>query len=226
MYNIIMQLKNLYSFRKIVIHHTHLLNDVIPTYLKMNDIVFFDDCLYSQYLFIKRYSDFFIKNHIICVLGFSSGLYSVKPNNQIYNVQSNVLHNICNQYIKTLDDANILRESLNEMNGFMTIEQLYELKEYPFIEIALHGCCHLNLHNLSTIDAMQIFINDLKDGINQIHKFNVSTDIYVYPYVYSLPSFDFALHKYGFNKIIGSNNMFRYAIEDLVSHENAALYVN
>ena len=34
------------KFRKIVIHHTHLIDNIIDLLLP-NDIVFFDDCLYS-----------------------------------------------------------------------------------------------------------------------------------------------------------------------------------
>ena len=63
--------------RQIVIHHTHLFENVdVLSYLKPNDDVFFDDCLYSQYVFIKKNINFFIDNKIDCILGFSSGLYA------------------------------------------------------------------------------------------------------------------------------------------------------
>lgn len=57
--------------RKIVIHHTHLIKDIMSL-LKDDDIVFFDDCLYSQYLFIKKYIQELQLKNITCILGFST----------------------------------------------------------------------------------------------------------------------------------------------------------
>lgn len=58
--------------------HTHLLGQRIVDFLDANDIVFFDDCLFSQYNFIKDNESFFKDMAIDCVLGFSSGLYAAE----------------------------------------------------------------------------------------------------------------------------------------------------
>ena len=63
-----------------------------------------------------------------------------------------------------------------------------------------------------------VFKKDLDDGINSLRTHNLSTDIFVYPYVQSFYSSDALLRKHGFKLIIGSN-MFRYAIEDLAAKQ-------
>ena len=63
-----------------------------------------------------------------------------------------------------------------------------------------------------------VFKKDLDDGINSLRTHNLSTDIFVYPYVQSFYSSDVLLQKNGFQTIIGSN-IFRYAIENLASNK-------
>lgn len=59
--------------KKIVIHHTcYIDDDIILAALCQNDLVFFDDCLYSQYLFLKKYAKVLADKSITCVLGFST----------------------------------------------------------------------------------------------------------------------------------------------------------
>lgn len=59
--------------KKIVIHHTcYIDDDIILAALCQNDLVFFDDCLYSQYLFLKKYAKVLADKSIACVLGFST----------------------------------------------------------------------------------------------------------------------------------------------------------
>ena len=73
-----LKLIDLVTRRRVVVHHTHLLGQRIVDFLHVNDIVFFDDCLFSQYNFIKDNENFFKEMTIDCVLGFSSGLYAVE----------------------------------------------------------------------------------------------------------------------------------------------------
>lgn len=49
-----LKLIDLAARRRVVVHHTHLLGQRIVDFLHANDIVFFDDCLFSQYNFIKE----------------------------------------------------------------------------------------------------------------------------------------------------------------------------
>lgn len=93
-------LNDLVGRRRVVIHHTHLLPSSWPSLLKKDDIVFFDDCLFSQWTFLKENTGVFTERGIDCVLGFSSGLYASEDDGQqIHDVESHVLHDICNAKI-------------------------------------------------------------------------------------------------------------------------------
>lgn len=164
-------------------------------------------------------------NNIDCVLGFSSGLYaSEKADSQIHCIESHVLHDACNSRIQTLDDADNLRTSLIEMNGFMKVSQLKELLQLPFCHLALHGCCHLKLQNQNgnkrgseLLKNLQMFKQDVDSGIERLHALDLDSRMFVYPYIFSFPTSDAYLQKLGFTCIVGSyaSQMFRIAIEDL-----------
>lgn len=204
------------SRRRIVIHHTHLLYDKIIILLKPNDIVFFDDCLFSQYVFISEKEKLLKNLNVDCILGFSTALYAAEDAIQIKNVESHVLHDACNSKIFTIDDADALRSTFPEMNGFMKVSQLKQLLQMPFCHLALHGCCHLNLSKeKNLLKKVQLFKNDLDAGCNRLKQLELSTNMFVYPYVHSFPISDICLKKRGFACIIGSNQIFRTSIEDL-----------
>lgn len=105
------------------------------------------------------------------------------------------------------------------MNGFMKLSQLKELLKLDNMHLALHGCCHLNLNNKPGIlNKMLLFKQDIDDGIKQLKMFELSTNMFIYPYVQSFYSSDSLLRKCGFTSIIGSS-VFRYAIENLASNQ-------
>lgn len=208
---------NLRVRRRIVIHHTHVTGGrPILECLKPNDIVFFDDCLYSQYAFLKCNASFFAENGIDCVLGFSAGLYAPESAKQICNVESKALHDACNAKIKNIETADALRGCLPEMAGFMKVSQVKELLEYPFCKLALHGCCHLKLENMDGgfLVKTRAFIDDLKAGMARFNELGLRSDMYVYPYVYPLAISDTVLRKCGFKTIVGSD-VLRIPIESL-----------
>lgn len=200
--------------------------DAILDLLKHDDVVFFDDCLFSQYVFLadpKVQEDLEAKK-IDVVLGFSSGLYADENAKQLYDVESHVLHDACNQRISSIDDADYLRTSLIEMNGFMKVSQLKELLQLPFCHLALHGCCHLKLQNQTgnkigsdLLKNLQTFKLDVDSGIERLHALDLDSRTFVYPYIFSFPTSDAYLQKVGFTCIVGSytSQMFRIAIEDL-----------
>ena len=213
------QLKDLFSRRRIVVHHTHLLeNNWDEKLLEDEDLVFFDDCLFSQYVFLKNCQKTIARKHIECILGFSSGLYADESSSsQIYDIKSSVIHDCCNQRIKTLEDANQLRSSIPEMNGFMKVSQLKELLDLPFCHLALHGCCHLKLEKeKNLLKKIKTFNQDLQSGIENLTRLGLSVpQIWVYPYVHSFPTSDIALKKSGFSQIVGSQSLFRISVENL-----------
>ena len=212
-----LSLLDLYRRRRIVIHHTHVLKDSICKLLMPNDIVFFDDCLYSQYVFLKDNIRFFSSNSIDVVLGFSSGLYASEDcKSQTYGVESHILHDACNKSIKCIDDADKLRDMLPEMSGFMKASQIEELLHFPSVHLALHGCCHLKLQDeKSIIKKLMFFKKDLDDGIKRLHSLRFDTNAYVYPYVHAFVMSDLTLRKSGFNAIVGSS-ILRISIESLI----------
>ena len=215
-----LSLRNLVQRRRIVIHHTHLLGRRIIDFLHADDIVFFDDCLFSQYNFLKENHDFFEEMAVDCILGFSSGLYASERSKQIHEVESHILHDACNSKISTLVDADCLRDELPEMAGFMKISQLKELLQLPFCYLALHGCCHLNLQNeKNLLKKIQMFKLDLDSGCKRIVELGLKTSTYVYPYVYSFATSDSMLRHYRFSQVVGGSvdKIFRISIEDLVA---------
>lgn len=191
-------------------------------FLHADDIVFFDDCLFSQYNFLRENHDFFEEMAIDCMLGFSSGLYASENAKQVHEVESYILHDACNSKISTLVDADCLRDELPEMAGFMKISQLKELLQLPFCHLALHGCCHLNLQNeKNLLKKIQMFKHDLDSGCERLNELGLVTNTYVYPYVYSFATSDVALKRAGFKQVIGGlDKIFRITIEDLASSKN------
>ena len=191
-------------------------------FLHEDDIVFFDDCLFSQYNFLKENQDFFEQTSIDCILGFSSGLYASENAKQVHEVGSHVLHDACNSRISTIVDADRLRDELLEIGGFMKISQLKELLQLPFCHLALHGCCHLNLQNeKNLLKKIQMFKLDLDSGCKRLNELGLTTTTHVYPYVYSFATSDIALKRAGFKQIIGGlDKIFRISIEDLVARRS------
>lgn len=155
-------------------------------------------------------------------------MYATEDAKQLEKVESHVLHDACNDAIHMVADADKLRNSLPEMNGFMKVSQLKQLLEMPFCHLALHGCCHLKMpslknarsNNLTLLKMMKIFKQDVDSGILRLHELDLETKIFVYPYIYSFPTSDSYLKKVGFTQIIGSQDtkIFRIAIEDLLAN--------
>lgn len=163
------------NFRKIVIHHTHILGDeLILSLLKDNDVLFFDDCLYSQYLFIKNNINILKNKNIICVLGFSTQIYRTTQN--IIIEKSEILHNKIHQ-------NNILA-----YGGFMTIAEIYELSTYDNIYLAGHGAKHLNLENItdSKINQSKIFMSDINIMKSNLLSLHLTPQIFIFPYEYDM----------------------------------------
>ena len=184
------------NIRKIVIHHTHILGDqLILSLLKDNDVLFFDDCLYSQYLFLKKNNNILLSKNIICILGFSASLYRT---NQI-------------PFIEHAKDNSAL-------GGFMSLDELRELLAFDNIFLAGHGSKHLDLQNmrLEKLQQTKLFIEDINEMKQLFKKFNFQTDIFVYPYTYyDFPCSNIIVRNNGFKYIFGCKNTMRMSIENV-----------
>lgn len=180
------------SKRFIVIHHCHEIFDKILPVLQPYDMVFFDDCLYSQYKFLKQYNYILKEKHITCVLGFSAALHRRDINTPIFDIKSDVIHKKCNEIIYTYKDT--YTNYFDELNGFMHLDEIKELLKESNIYLACHGACHLHLEETRKepchiIDKVIKFDNDLVDAIMLLKDYNLITNIYVYPYAYSCNNF-------------------------------------
>lgn len=191
--------------RKIVIHHTHILGDqLILSLLKDNDVLFFDDCLYSQYLFLKKNNNILLSKNIICILGFSASLYRT---NQIPFIEdSAIIHN------------KVHAKDNSALGGFMSLDELRELLAFDNIFLAGHGSKHLDLQNmrLEKLQQTKLFIEDINEMKQLFKKFNFQTDIFVYPYTYyDFPCSDIIIRNNRFKYIFGCKNTMRMSIENV-----------
>ena len=98
-------LNGLSSNRRIVIHYPFTASEKIVNCIRENDIMFFDDCLYSQYLFIKENIEMLKSKNARCILGFSSGLYASESSKNTIGIKSEHAHMLCNQKIADLNQA-------------------------------------------------------------------------------------------------------------------------
>lgn len=200
--------------KNITIHHCHLFDiKTVLNQINQNDVLFFDDCLYSQYVFLKNFNELFRERHIKCVLGFSSYLFREEGERGIYDIRSDEIHKECNKHIKSIKDS---KDGLKTINGFMTISEIKNLLTYDNISLALHGCCHLRLTDLDKFDQLTTFRLDLIDGMEMLNKHNLKTNIFVYPYEYSLKTMNIILVNYGFQYIFGEDETDRIELETLI----------
>lgn len=181
-----------HSSRKIVVHHTHLLEDKILEAIQPNDMIFFDDCLFSQYLFIEKHRHVIKDLNAMCIVGFSSGLAcseEVEESNQIESIESRLVHDRCNALVKTSSDLHLLDGDWS-LRCFMKVSQIKELLNFENVYAALHGCCHLNLEKMTDdkLDQLKIFKEDVIAGKELFEsRLGFSPSIYVHPYAYAPP---------------------------------------
>lgn len=190
------------SKRNIVIHHTHLIDNII-SFLQYDDLLFFDDCIYSQYLFIRNNIEKIKELNINCVLGVSSNLICQNTDKQITDIKTSELHD----RIHTGDTT--------ALNGFMTICEINELLRFDNIFIANHGYDHIELNNLSETEQIKTFISDFKQSQKFLKEHNLTTDIFVYPYDLVVKGSEHYLQKNGYHYIYPSSKTKRVYIEDL-----------
>lgn len=198
--------------RKIVIHQAYD-NNLIKL-IQCNDILFFDDCLYSQYQFVINNIDKLIHLKTKCIFGFSTALYRREGMDPLLEVDSHVLHEKLNSYVNTKYDIDINDSALA---GFMTINELCQMKKYDNMRLALHGCCHLHLTNVrSKFEQSIIFQKDLANGIEDWKKsFGENPGAYVFPYAYEPFLANTILKRNGILFSFAGNSTKRIQIEQL-----------
>ena len=192
--------------RRIVIHDTFKIKEQILNYLQDNDLVFFDDCLYSQYKFLIDNIRQLVQKNISCVIGFSSKIYRQKENKPIYEAN-------CAEY-----HVKVHNNDLNALNAYMTLDEIRQLLQFDNIYLAGHGAQHLDLQNLNLDKLSQTsrFKIDFNNMLIDYANYKLKTNIFVYPYAYDNFPFADLIVKKSFSYIFAGKNTKRIQIEDLI----------
>lgn len=179
------------------------------SFLNDNDLIFFDDCLYSQFYFIKEKIKELKAKNIYCVLGFSSRIFRQNNAKPIYEADCAKFHD------------RIHNGDKNAFNAYMSIDEIRELLEFDNIYLACHGAQHLDLKNmnLTKFQQMHAFNIDIQHAIVDLNKFKLKTNIYVFPYAYDLfPLAYKILNNSKFNFIFAGQYSKRIQIEDIIKN--------
>ena len=102
--------------------------------LQQNDMLFLDDCLYSQYVFLMKNIDALEDKSIACVLGFSTTIFRREYQLPIYDAHCAEFHD----RVHSGDDS--------AYAAYMSINDIKTLLEAENIILACHGDEHLDLH--------------------------------------------------------------------------------
>ena len=187
--------------RNLVIHNIINENEIISK-IKPTDIIFFDDCTYDQYCFIKN--NLSVLQSIPLVIGFSTGLYREESNQPITGITTKELHD------------GFHRGDMSFKNGFMTLNEIIELSNLDNIYIALHGHDHLFLENEKPYKRSLIFRSELNKSLTFLNQNDIKTNIFVYPYDFFDCMSTEILKNNGFFHIYPSKNNSRIYIEDVI----------
>ena len=192
------------SYNRLVVAHEIKDFEDTSRKLQSNDILFLDDCLYSQYAFLKQYADNLNKRGIVCVLGFSTKIHRNEGAPMQYAVCAE-----CHDKYHAGD--------MTALNAYMTVDEIKELLEYSNVYVACHGARHLKLESVSTAYLqMKMFEEDLQEAVDDLNAFGLSTNIFVFPYAYSDILYAYAILKQkGFYCIFAGKGSLRIQIEDL-----------
>lgn len=188
--------------RLLVIHE--VLNYNYINNIQNNDMLFFDDCLYSQYICIKKYNLLFIEKNVKCVLGFSTGIYRNETQQPMFNAICSECHDK-------------IHNNIDVTNAYMSLTELRELLSFNNVYLAAHGHMHLKLESVnSNIQRVQKFIIDCTQMFNKLKDYNLYTDIYVFPYAFDdiIGCYNF-LKKHGIKQFFAGKNTKRIEIERL-----------
>ena len=193
--------------RKIVIHETCIYDDwQIIDNICQNDILFFDDCLYSQYVFLKRNNDKLASKNVTCIIGFSTSIFRRDNQTPIEFAHCASFHD----RVHSGDES--------AYAAYMSISEIEELLKFENILLACHGDAHLDLHlEQSRMQKMKLFSDDIYSASMRLRQLGLSTDIFVYPYAYDdILLCNHILKKNGFIKAFAGKDTRRLTFESLI----------
>ena len=191
--------------RNVVIHE--VLNDIdIIHKLQPKDLIFFDDCLYSQYLFLNKHNSYLKSHMMIAVIGFSTQIFRDKN-------QLPIEYAICSECHSQVHAGNI-----SAYNAYMSHDEVHNLLQEDNIYLACHGAQHLELGNMNLTRQQQtnIFKADVARAAYDLSNLGLKTNIFVFPYAYDRFPFAYKiLNDYGFFHIFAGHNTKRVQIENI-----------
>lgn len=191
--------------RLIVAHEAfNFENSIVDKVLQYNDMLFFDDCLYSQYVFIKNNVEELQQKNITCILGFSTSIMRISG--------TPIVDAICSeQHIK------FHKGDMTALQAYMSIDEIKELLFFDNIFLACHGDRHIELSTCKAIQRTIQFSKDVENAILKMSKYGFQTNIYVFPYAFdNIPGAYSCLKSNGFMHIFAGKNTQRTSIESLV----------
>lgn len=195
--------------RKLVLHETcYYEDDFILGKLNDYDILFFDDCLYSQYVFLKNNIDVLKQKQIICVFGFSTGIHREEDHSPRY-------------YAKCANSHDRVHfGDISAYDNYMSLPELFEICKFDNVFIACHGQFHLQLQSEKLVQRSKKFIDDVKNAHSDLVKFNLNTDIFVYPYAFDdIIGSNLTLRQLGYKFIFANKQNLRIVFESLDSKQ-------
>lgn len=193
--------------RKVVLHETcYYKDDFIISRLNEKDVLFFDDCLYSQYVFFKKTIDILIKKHITIVFSFSTGIFRHKECVPCYYAR-------CGESHDEVHNGNTF-----VLNNYMSLAEIHEICRFDNVFLACHGQQHLQLEKIDKVDRSLQFLTDIKNAYNDLTDYNLVTNIFVYPYAFdNIIGSDKLLKQLGYKFIFANKNNLRIVFESLDS---------
>lgn len=193
--------------RKIVIHETCQYDDKqICDTLQQNDILFFDDCLYSQYVFLRKNIIALQQKNVTCVLGLSTSICRKDNLQPTYFAHCAECHD------------KVHANDVSAYAAYMSIDEVKQLLRFSNVLVACHGDNHLELCKVkSKIDRAVLFQKDIIAASDMLKHLDMKTDIFVYPYAFDdIMLSRHTLKQLGYRHIFAGNDSKRIPFETLV----------
>ena len=146
------------------------------------------------------------------VLGFSPGLVRPCHADPIRFIESSKVHDAVNKIMFFPTDS-----PPEEILAFMSLDEIRKLLEIDNVRLAMHGCMHLKLERISgKIQRLAAFRRDFNEGVDLFKRYNLTSNIFVYPYAFCEDGYDHIVKKSGFRESYAKPGAYRIAVENLV----------
>lgn len=184
---------------------------------KAKDVLFFDDCLYSQNLFLKENLDYLYEKKFQIILSLSTSLLrpdDLEPDLKIKD-QAIIHKKINDEFWKSRKSNIPFKISKEDLRIFMSLSEIKDFLKKGIV-LAAHGSKHLKLFeyksSLGFIEQIVVFKEDIQECLNHLKNFGLETKTFVYPYGFESPIERKILKNFGF-KYIFSDARRKYLFE-------------